>query len=189
MKQIFTAIFLCFIVMGSAMSETMWQHSTGNCPAGSAFPSWTESQLFALGSDGMRGPLICSMGVGCNGKAWNSCNVQPDNNNPYGSGSGPVRPYYDAAYGDSVRTAAGDGKNHVAGIFASQGEIRITSDRAVYYRVYSLTTGVPVYDDSTSIPAGNEIMISLGSLSAGPYMVIAYDPAMNISMGYRAFMQ
>lgn len=191
MKQaaIGTLLFLIVILIASAMPATMWDHSSGNCPNGSRSPAWTQSSLYEIGEDGTRGALICTMGVGCNGRAWNTCNVQGNNGDPYGSGWGPVRPYYDAAHGDSIRNASGDDADHITELLVSQGEIRVRSDRAAYYRAYSLTTGVAVYDDPTPLPPAEQAVISLGRLPAGPYIVIGYDPATAISVGYRTFMQ
>lgn len=187
MKTVELISLMACMAMNAVMAATMWDHSSGECPKGSQIPAWAESSLYAIGADGTRGALLCSMGVGCNGKAWNTCNVRGNEGDP--QAGGPVRPYYDAAHGDSLRSALGDDANHITGILVSPGELRVTADRAVQYRVYSLTTGAAAYDDPVPVLSGEQKMIALGTLPAGPYIVIAYDPATSISLGYRAFMR
>lgn len=187
MKTVAIISLIFLMMIDAVIAATMWDHSSGECPKGSQIPAWAESSLYAIGADGTRGALICSMGVGCNGKAWNTCNVRGDDGDP--QAGGPVRPYYDAAHGDSLRSALGDDANHITGLLVSPGELLVTADRAVRYRVYSLITGTVVHDDPAPVLPGQQQVISLGALSAGPYIVIAYDPAASISLGYRAFMQ
>ncbi|QQS67202.1 MAG: hypothetical protein IPP08_03255 [Chlorobiota bacterium] len=52
--------------------------SNGPCPSGSECNEWIYTAVYATqvsGNGTTSEYLVCSMGVGCNGKSWNSCGI------------------------------------------------------------------------------------------------------------------
>lgn len=167
-----------------ASAETEVINKSGPCITRDAY--WSVTEHWTTGPDGQK-ELACSMGVSCNGRAWNTCGRVMGGGGADYDGL-PVRPYNDAVNGDTIRMRLGDDVNHVTGLSVAPGRIQVTTDRDAVYRVFSLTTGALIVENLATVPAGTQTVLSLpAGLGAGVYMVIAYDPALGISLGYRAF--
>lgn len=177
------AIVLCVLMPSVAAAKAEVVHKSGECSTQDRV--WTIAEIWQVDHNGHR-ELMCSMGVACNGKAWNTCDGSFQNDPEIGA---PVRPYADAAHGDTVRASQGDLTNHLTSFIQTPTDIRVTTDERCMYRLFSLQTGALVYENLQPVSGGTEVTISIANLPAGPYMVLAYDPITGISLGYRTFMK
>lgn len=186
MRKLFLHILLCCILPMTMLAKTEVEHSSGECFTVNRV--WTRTDYWQTDANGNR-QLVCTMGVGCNGKAFNTCDERVSGDGGGMMAEGPARPYYDAVHGDSLRAKFGDNENHLTELMNGGTEIRVMCDRLCLYKVFNLANGALVYEGAQPVPAGMGNVISTVEMASGPYMVIAYDPLSGVSVGYGTFMR
>lgn len=177
MKRLTSLLLLCSLLPAVAFAKVDVEHSSGPC----YYPGngvWTRIEIWQTTAQGSE--LVGTMGIGCNGRAFNTCGNLNDL-------SVPARPYYDAAFGDSVRAKLGDNENHLTMIHDST-QLELLCDRPCWFKVFNLETGAVVYQHNGIILGGKSAVISTSELEPGPYMAIAYDAILTISVGYDTFL-
>lgn len=130
--------------------------------------------------------LACSMGIGCNGRAWTSCGAFTTPNEVIRTLGGV---YLSAASGDSARHIAGDFSDHITQFVVLDSAVHVRTDRVVYYKLYHLGTGALVFNDPRLARAGTMVAVSTLATEPGPHLLLACDPNGDRVLGYKLFVR
>jgi hypothetical protein len=190
----FFALFTLIALFATTATFARTVTASGGCSYDPLDPNatqeWVRTEVWydcPVGADpGCQPELWCSMGVTCNGRAYNTCGgIMPP-----GGGTPEARLaqlYGDAATADSSRLANNGQLNHITTFAKGTGALTIATNVAATYKIFSLNSGIEMWASTGGlIPANQTTYPSTTSLTTGVYMIVAYDSA-GLIVGYKTF--